>query len=125
MKLFVRQSAAVAIVDITGRIVHGETAALRNTIRELIAAGDRKIVLNLSDVPYIDSSGIGELVSSFVAVRREGGTVKLLNLTRRVREVLQIVKLFTVFEIFDDEFAALETFSNPQERPRELRARAG
>lgn len=124
MKVFIRHTAAVAIVDISGRIVHGETATLRNTIRELIAAGDRNIVLNLSEVPYIDSSGIGELVSSFVAVRREGGTVRLLSLTRRVREVLQIVKLLTVFEIFDDEFAAVETFSSQQERAPEWRARA-
>ncbi len=114
MKINERQIAGVMVVDVSGRIVLGEeTALLRNTIRDLISRGHKNILLNLGEVPYIDSSGIGELVSAFVAIRREGGDVKLLNLTKRVHGVLEVVKLGTVFEIFDNEARALEAFARP------------
>jgi anti-sigma B factor antagonist len=118
--------ADVAIVALCGRIVLGqETTLLRNTIRELIAGGKANIILNLHEVPYIDSSGIGELVSAFVAVRREGGSMKLVSLTRKVREVLQIVKLWSVLEIFETEAAALAAFAQEGSRATELTAHAG
>ncbi len=126
MKVKERQVAGVVVVDVSGRIVLGdETALLRSTIRNLLARGNKNILLNLGEVPYIDSSGIGELVSAFIAARREGGDVKLLNLTRRVHGVLEIVKLGTVFEIFDDEAAALAAFSRPGSPAQDLKARAG
>lgn len=125
MKTIDRKIAGVTVVDVSGRIVLGEdTALLRNTVRDLIATGQKNILLNLAEVPYLDSGGIGELVSAFVAVRREGGNVKLLNLTRRVRGILEIVKLITIFEVFDDEAAALESFARPEDGARDLKARA-
>jgi anti-sigma B factor antagonist len=111
MKMIDRQAGDVTVVGLNGRLVLGdETALFRNTVRDLISRGRKNLLLNLADVPFIDSSGIGELVSAFLAARREGGNVKLLNLTRRVHDVLQIVKLMTVFEVFDNEAAALESF---------------
>jgi anti-sigma B factor antagonist len=112
LKTTIRKVDGVTIIDLSGRIVLGEeTALLRETVRDLIARGEKNLLFNLGDVPFIDSSGIGELVSAFIAVRREAGDVRLLNLTRRVRDVLQIVKLTTVFSIFDDEAAAIRSFS--------------
>jgi len=84
---------------------------LRDTVRDLIGKGSKKILLNLGDVTYIDSSGIGELVSAFTAVRREGGELKLLNLTKKVHDLLQITKLYTVFDIKDDEATAIKAFA--------------
>jgi anti-sigma B factor antagonist len=84
---------------------------LRDSIRDLIGKGQKKILLNLGDVTYIDSSGIGELVSAFTAVRREGGELKLLKLTKKVHDLLQITKLYTVFDIKDDEATAIQAFS--------------
>jgi anti-sigma B factor antagonist len=83
---------------------------LRDTIRDLIGKGNKKILLNLGNVTYIDSSGIGELVSAFTAVRRENGELKLLNLTKKVHDLLQITKLYTVFDIKDDEATAIKAF---------------
>jgi anti-sigma B factor antagonist len=101
----------VTVVDMSGRITLGEgSVVLRDTIRDLIGKGQKKILLNLGDVTYIDSSGIGELVSAFTAVRREGGELKLLNLTKKVHDLLQITKLYTVFDIKDDEAAAIKAF---------------
>jgi anti-sigma B factor antagonist len=112
MKANNRQIDGITIVDLSGRIVLGEdTALLRKTVRDLIAGGHKRVLLNLAEVPFIDSSGIGELVSAFTAVRREGGDVKLLKLTRRVSDVLQIVKLETVFDVFNDEAAAIQSFA--------------
>ena len=106
-----RQIGEVAIIDFSGKITLGEgSATLRKTIRELAESGQKKIVLNLSDVDYIDSSGIGELVSGFTTVANQGGVVKLLNLTKRVQDLLQITKLYTVFDIKDDEFTAVKSF---------------
>jgi anti-sigma B factor antagonist len=112
MKASNRQVDGVTIVDMSGRITLGEgSVVLRDTIRDLVGKGQKKILLNLGDVTYIDSSGIGELVSAFTAVRREGGELKLLNLTKKVHDLLQITKLYTVFDIKDDEAAAIQSFT--------------
>ena len=112
MKATNRQVDGVAVVDMSGRITLGEgSVVLRDTIRDLVGKGQKKILLNLGDVTYIDSSGIGELVSAFTAVRREGGELKLLNLTKKVHDLLQITKLYTVFDIKDDEATAIKAFS--------------
>ncbi len=107
-----RQVEEVSVVDVVGRITLGEGAsALRETIRGLVAKGQKKVLLNLSEVSYIDSSGIGELVSGFTTVTNSGGTLKLLGLTKRVQDLLQITKLYTVFEVFDREASAVASFS--------------
>jgi anti-sigma B factor antagonist len=107
-----RQVDGIVIVDMSGRITLGEgSVVLRDTVRDLVSKGRKKILLNLGDVTYIDSSGIGELVSAFTTVRKEGGELKLLNLTKKVHDLLQITKLYTVFDIRDDEAAAVQSFS--------------
>jgi anti-sigma B factor antagonist len=112
MKSNNREVDGVTVVDMSGRITLGEgSVVLRDSIRDLIGKGQKKILLNLGDVTYIDSSGIGELVSAFTAVRREGGELKLLNLTKKVHDLLQITKLYTVFDIKDDEAAAIKSFT--------------
>ena len=111
MVLKARRLDDVVILDLSGRITIGEgTIILRDNILKLLAAGDRKFLLNLTDVDYIDSSGLGELVTSFTTVRNQSGQLKLLNLTRRVQDLLQITKLLTVFETFTSEAEALKTF---------------
>src|SRR6516165_9119545 len=106
-----REEGAVTIADVSGRISLGEgSALLRKTIRDLLDSGQTKILLNLGDVNYIDSSGIGELVSGFSAVRNRSGELKLLNLTKKVHDLLQITKLFTVFEVYSDEGTAVGSF---------------
>lgn len=106
-----REVSHVTIVDLSGRITLGdETGELRDAVRELIAKGKKKIILNLAAVDYIDSSGVGELVSSFTAVRNAGGELKLLKLTKKVHDVLAVTKLYTVFDIKDDEFTAVKSF---------------
>ena len=106
-----RQVDGVTILDLSGRITLGEgSVVLRDTIREVLGKGEKKILLNLGDVTYIDSSGIGELVSAFTAVRKEGGDLKLLNLTKKVHDLLQITKLYTVFDVKDDEASAISSF---------------
>ena len=110
MVLNARRLDDVVIMDLSGRITMGEgTLIIRENIQKLLNAGDRKFLLNLADVDYIDSSGLGELVTSFTTVRNQGGLLKLLNLTRRVQDLLQITKLLTVFEAFDDETEALKS----------------
>jgi anti-sigma B factor antagonist len=102
----------VAVIDVSGRITLGEgSSALRDSIRELVSKGQKKILLNLAEVSYIDSSGIGELVSGFTTVTNSGGQLKLLNLTKRVRDLLQITKLYTVFDVHDDEASAIRSFA--------------
>jgi anti-sigma B factor antagonist len=111
MKASTRQVDSVTVVDMSGRITLGEgSVVLRDTVRELLGKGDRKILLNLGDVTYIDSSGIGELVSAFTTVRNQGGELKLLKLTKKVHDLLQITKLYTVFDIRDDEAVAIAAF---------------
>ncbi len=112
VKLTNRQVGDVTVVDVSGRITLGEgSSALRDALRDLVASGHKKILLNLGDVSYIDSSGIGELVSGFTSVSNQGGHLKLLNLTKRVKDLLQITKLYTVFEVSDDEANAIRSFS--------------
>ena len=111
MKANNRQVGGVNVVDMSGRITLGEgSVVLRETVKDLLTKGQKKILLNLGDVTYIDSSGIGELVSAFTSVRNQGGELKLLNLTKKVHDLLQITKLYTVFDIKDDETAAIQSF---------------
>jgi anti-sigma B factor antagonist len=112
MKASSRQVNGIMIVDLSGRITLGEgSVILRETVRDLLGKGNKKILLNLGDVSYIDSSGIGELVSAYTTVRKEGGELKLLNLTKKVHDLLQITKLYTVFDVKDDETSAVKAFA--------------
>ena len=107
-----RKVEEVNIVDLSGRITIGEgTLTLKETVRALLQKSEPKILLNLGDITYIDSSGIGELVSSFTMAGKKGGKLKLLNLTKKVHDLLSITKLLTVFEVFDDEATAIKSFS--------------
>jgi anti-sigma B factor antagonist len=111
MKANNRQVNGVTVVDMSGRITLGEgSVILRDSIKDLLGKGQKKILLNLGDVSYIDSSGIGELVSAFTSVRNQGGELKLLKLTKKVHDLLQITKLYTVFDIKDDETDAIRSF---------------
>ena len=111
MKATIRQVDSVMVVDISGRITLGEGCAqLRELIRDQLTKGNKRVLLNLADVTYIDSSGIGELVSAYTAVSNQGGQLKLLNLTKKVHDLLQITKLYTVFDIHDDEAKGIGSF---------------
>ena len=113
MKLVTRLIDDVEVVEVSGRIELGEgSAAIREVVRDLLARGRKKIVLDLADVDYIDSAGLGALVSAFTSVRNEGGDLKLVYLTKKVQDLLQMTKLYTVFEIFDDETAAIKSFNH-------------
>jgi anti-sigma B factor antagonist len=113
VKASTRQTGSVTVVDLSGQIKLGEgTAVLRDTVKDLLGKGQKKILLNLDDVNYIDSIGVGELVSAFTSVRNQGGELKLLHLTKKVRDVLQITKLYTVFQVLDDETAAIAAFNS-------------
>jgi anti-sigma B factor antagonist len=106
-----REVAHVTILDLCGRIVLGdEIDELRSAVHSLIDGGKKKIILNLAEVDYIDSSGVGELVGCFTTLRKAGGELKLLNLTQKVQDVLHVTKLYTVFDIRDDEFHAVKSF---------------
>jgi anti-sigma B factor antagonist len=106
-----RQVGDVTILDMDGKITIGEgSVALRTAIRRLLEEGKKKILLNLAKVGYIDSSGIGELVSSYTAINKEGGQLKLLNLTQKLQDLLTITKLLTVFDVYESEEEALESF---------------
>ena len=107
-----RQAGDVTILDLDGKVTIGEgSVALRSTIRRVLGEGKSKLLLNLGRVGYIDSSGIGELVSSFTAVNKEGGTLKLLNLTEKIQDLLAITKLLTVFDVYENEGEALSSFN--------------
>ena len=111
LKVSTRQVDGVSIVDCSGRITLGEgSIVLRDTVKDLLSKGQKKILLNLGDVNYIDSSGIGELVSAYTTARNQGGELKLLKLTKKVHDLLQITKLYTVFDVKDDETAAVKAF---------------
>jgi anti-sigma B factor antagonist len=111
MTIETRTSNGVTILDIHGKITIGEgSAEVRNTVRELLQAGKKNILLNMGDVSYVDSSGIGELVSSFTTVTNQGGQLKLLHLTKKLRELLAITKLLTVFDSFDHEGTAIASY---------------
>ncbi len=102
----------VRILDCSGKIRLGEgTMSIRKAVRDALASGTKKMILNLEEINYIDSSGVGELIGAYTSVVNEGGRLKLLHLTKRIREVLAITKLLTVFEVFDDEKAALASFA--------------
>jgi anti-sigma B factor antagonist len=111
MKFTTREVGGVTIVDLSGKITLGEGGiTLREEVRKLVGEGQKKIVLNLAEVNYIDSSGLGELVSAYTAVKNAGGELKLLNLTSKVRDLLVITKLVTVFDVKDDEASAVSSF---------------
>lgn len=106
-----RQAGDVTVLDMSGKITIGEgSVALRTAIRRLLEEGKKRILLNLSGVSYVDSSGIGELVSSYTAINKEGGQLKLLNLTQKIQDLLTITKLLTVFDVYDNEAEALNSF---------------
>jgi anti-sigma B factor antagonist len=108
MNIHTRTIGDAHILDIDGQIILGKgTMIVRNTIKDLLHNGGKNIVLNLAEVNYIDSSGVGELVSSFTTVAKEGGQLKLLHLTAKVQEILAITRLLTVFQVFDDEQEAV------------------
>ena len=111
MKASERQVSGIAIIDLSGKITLGEGGAvLRNMVRDAVTRGHKNILLNLGEVTYIDSAGIGELVGCFTSVRNQGGELKLLRLTKRVNDLMQITKLYTVFDIKDDEASAIAAF---------------
>jgi anti-sigma B factor antagonist len=111
MKIETRTIGDVRILDCSGKITLGEgTMAIRNTVRDILKNNGKKIILNLAEVNYIDSSGIGELVSTYSTVANSGGQFKLLNLTKKIQELLAITKLLTVFQVFDNEQSALASF---------------
>lgn len=106
-----RQAGDVVVLDLDGKITIGEgSIALRSGVRRLLEENKKKILLNLAGVGYVDSSGIGELVSSFSSVSREGGQLKLLNLTQKIQDLLAITKLLTVFDVYEDESSAVSAF---------------
>ncbi|GAA3762662.1 STAS domain-containing protein [Terriglobus aquaticus] len=112
MKVSTRQVDGVTILDLSGRITLGEgSVTLRDAIRDLVNKGEKHILVNLGDVSYLDSSGLGELVSAYTSVKNAGGELKLLNLTKKVHDLLQITKLYTVFDVKDDEASAVGSFS--------------
>src|SRR6201747_595751 len=112
MKVKPRQVDGITIMDLSGRITLGEgSVTIRDAVRDVLAKGSNKILLNLANITYIDSSGIGELVSAFTTVRNSGGELNLLNLTKKVHNLLQITKLYTVFDVKDDEASAVASFA--------------
>jgi len=112
MKVAIRQVDGVTILDLSGRITLGEgSITLRDSVRDVLDKGSKKILLNLGQISYIDSSGIGELVSAFTSVKNAGGELKLLNLTQKVHDLLQITKLYTVFDVWDNETSAVSAFA--------------
>ena len=122
MKASTRQMGDVTIVDLNGQIKLGEgSSVLRDTVKGLLGKGQKRILLNLGGISYIDSSGIGELVSAFTSVRNQGGEMKLLHLTNKTHDLLQITKLYTVFHVLDDEKAAIAAFGSQFINPVENR----
>ena len=112
LKVSTRQVGVVTVMDLSGRIVLGDgSSLLRETVKDLASRGQKKILLNLADVSYIDSSGLGAMVASFTTITGQQGQIKLVKLTAKVHDLLQITKLLTVFEVFTDEATALKSFS--------------
>ena len=106
-----REVSHVTILDIRGRIVLGdEIHLLRDAVRKLVTEGKKKIILNLADVPYVDSAGLGEIVRCYTTVSRKGGKLKLLHLTKKIQDLLAITKLLTVFETYENEEEAIKSF---------------
>ena len=112
LKITNREVGGITVVNLSGRLTLGDASAnLRQSLKDLLDGGKKKIVLNLGEVGYIDSSGLGELVSSFTTVRNSGGELKLANLTQKVNDLLTVTKLYTVFEVHNDEQAAVNSFN--------------
>jgi anti-sigma B factor antagonist len=112
MQIDERAIGDVMVLDLKGRITLGEgDELLKDKVNSLVNQGHRKVVLNLAEVPYIDSAGLGEIVRTYTTVSRQGGSLKLLNLTKRITDLLSITKLLTVFETFDSEQDAIKSFS--------------
>jgi anti-sigma B factor antagonist len=112
MQIHEREISDVTVLDIHGKLTLGEgDELLRDKVNSLVHQGRKKILLNLSEVPYIDSAGLGEIVRTYTTVSRQGGSLKLLNLTKRIQDLLAITKLLTVFETFDAEADAVKSFS--------------
>ena len=113
LKMRTREVQEVVIIDLSGQITLGEaSAAIRDELRDQVGNGYRKILLNLAEVTYIDSAGLGELTSGYTSVKNRGGALKLLNLTKRVHDLMQITKLYTVFDVHDDEKKAIASFAS-------------
>ena len=113
MDIAERTVSEVTVLDLKGKMTLGEgDELLKDKINSLLASGKRKLVLNLEGVPYIDSAGLGEIVRTYTTVSRQGGSLKLLNLTKRIEDLLSITKLLTVFETFDTEAEAIQSFSS-------------
>ena len=112
MQIHQRSVGDVTIIDMTGKMTLGEgDELLRDKVNSLIQQGQKKLVLNLAEVPYIDSAGLGEIVRTYTTVSRQGGSLKLLNLTKRIQDLLAITKLLTVFETYDSEAEAVKSFA--------------
>jgi len=112
VKLSIRQMDNVSVVDVSGRITLSDgSSTVRDALRGMASEGKKKILLNFKEVFYIDSSGLGALVSSYATLTKQGVQLKLLNLTHRVKDLLMITKLLTVFEVYDDEAAAVRSFT--------------
>ena len=112
-KVTVRHVGDVAVLDLSGRITLGDgSGTVRETVKDLIVKGQNKVLLNLQHVSYIDSAGLGELVGSYASMTNHGGHIKLLHAQNKVRDVLQVTKLYTVFESFEDEAAAIRSFAS-------------
>ncbi len=112
MQIHEREANGVTILDIHGKLTLGEgDELLRDKVNSLVHQGRKKILLNLSEVPYIDSAGLGEIVRTYTTVSRQGGSLKLLNLTKRIQDLLSITKLLTVFETFENEKDAVKSFA--------------
>ena len=106
-----REVDGVTVLDLSGRITLGEgSVQLRDAVRNLLGKGQKTILLNMADVNYIDSSGLGELVSAYTTVKNQGAVLKLLKLTAKVHDLLQLTKLYTIFDIYDDEATAIASF---------------
>ena len=111
LKMRNREVNGIVIIDLSGQLTLGEaSAAIRDEVRDQTNQGLRKILLNLGNVSYIDSAGLGELTAAYTSVKNRGGELKLLNLTRRVHDLMQITKLYTVFDVHDDEKKAIASF---------------
>jgi len=112
MQIQERKVGDVVVLDLKGKITLGEgDELLKDKVNSLVNQGHKKVILNLADVPYIDSAGLGEVVRTYTTVSRQGGSLKLLNLTKRITDLLSITKLLTVFETFDSENDAVRSFS--------------
>lgn len=111
LKVHKREVDRVEVLDLEGRITIGDSSVtLRDLVRDEVNQGKKKLLLNLAGCTYIDSAGLGELISAFTTVKNRGGELKLLNLTKRIHDLMQITKLYTVFDIYDNEATAVASF---------------